>query len=116
MLRADREVERIAGTQAGLVLVDESRSSMKLIARYRQHDQIFLDQHGECSEAFGAVFGVQLARAQFQRHCAGKFGEGPFADLQRSGRLRGQPVLGGRCPRFIAQGCDDDTGVEVEIQ
>ena len=59
---------------------------------------------------------AESVAAQFHGLRTGKFGDGPIADLQRSRRLLGKPVLGGGCTRFITQRRDDNAGVEVQIQ
>ena len=60
----DRQVQCVAGTQAGLVLIGKARGCAEIHAGNRRHDKTFLNQTGELCQAIGAMLGLNLSGAQ----------------------------------------------------
>ena len=61
---ADRQVQCVAGTQAGLVLIGKARGCAEIHAGNRRHDKTILNQTGELCQAIGAMLGLNLSRCE----------------------------------------------------
>lgn len=65
VVSTDRQMKRVAGAKAGLVVIEEARSCSEICARHQNYNETFLDQAGELRQAFGPMLRLNLPGTQF---------------------------------------------------